>query len=152
MNNIDILQKTKELLGDYMLICQNSGISISDFIAARREAIYELQMFGNLSNCFDATQYKSQNTPSEHSSQIQKNNPGFDPFRQDSLEYNTKSSLTPQYTSETSLNTSKNDRMDNQLGDISQQKATEANNHSTEQVISSHTDDPFFALIRKIQD
>ena len=46
MNDLDILRKTKEILGDYALLCQNTNISIPDFIATRREAIYELQIPG----------------------------------------------------------------------------------------------------------
>lgn len=87
MNNVALFQKTKEIIGDYMILGQSAGISIPDYVAIRKEAIFELQQSGSSVDCSSVSpvQMSSYNEPYAMQSSLQpvQTNPGaaFDPFR-----------------------------------------------------------------------
>lgn len=87
MNNVALFQKTKEIIGDYMILGQSAGISIPDYVAIRKEAIFELQQSGSSVDCSSVSpvQMTSYNEPYAMQSSLQpvQTNPGaaFDPFQ-----------------------------------------------------------------------
>lgn len=86
MNNVALFQKTKEIIGDYMILGQSAGISIPDYVAIRKEAIFELQQSGSSVDCSSVplVQMSSYSEPYAMQSSLQpvQANPGtvFDPF------------------------------------------------------------------------
>lgn len=156
MNDLNILMKTKEILGDYTLLCQNTNISIPDFITARREAVYELRISKYREN--DDVPYHSPSIPGaqrfhpftgtvEKNSSTEQEGQDFDPFAQSHVS-------PPQYVSP--AEEYRHNPADDNAAEMS---VTITNGHPTEDFRqpagSSHKDaaeDPFFSMIKKIKD
>lgn len=155
MNELDILMKTKEILGDYVFLCQNTNISIPDFMAARREAIFELQTPGYRENddalCHSPSMPGMQRfhpfTGNAENSSTAQGKQNFDPFTQLSAPPSQTASSTEKY------------RLDPADDHAAEMSVTITNGHPTgnfgqppRESQKDVTEDPFFSMIKKIKD
>ena len=151
MNDLDILRTTKEILGDYALLCQNTNISIPDFIATRREAIYELQIPGCRGNDDISCHITSMpETQWSHPFAGTVEQPPMKPKQQD-FDHFAHPSQTASSAEEY--------RRDTADGHTTDMSVTITKGHPAEEFVQpagdsqkSTSEDPFFAMIKKIKD
>lgn len=156
MNDLDILRKTKEILGDYALLCQNTNISITDFMAARQEAIYELQMpeyrgKNDLPGCTPSMPNTHQfrlftGTADENFSTGQERQ-NFDPFAQ---------SPAPPSQNVPHAGENRQDLTDEHAADMSvtitNGRPSGNSGQPARNIQNDVAEDPFFTMIKKIKD